>query len=245
MRRTTLIAALLALLGAGASTVAQGQSVRPALRAHLADCQTGPSPADRFAVFTGSMPTGPGVHAMAMRFDLFERQPGGGWTAVSLPRWGVWEKTAKAGVPGFIFAKRVEQLAAPAGFRATVSFRWLDAAGNVLRTARRTSRVCHQPDPRPDLHVKRVIFTASGAPKVVVVNRGLGDAGPFSISVTRQEFVATRTVDGLVSGAKRTLGFPVGRCTAGEPIQVVLDPSGQVDEAIESDDAITVDCPTR
>src|SRR4051812_38018933 len=98
MRRASLILLTVAALAGGAAALAQA----PPLAARLATCQAGPNAADRFAVFTGSMPRIAGTATMAMRFDLFERLPGGKFTAVSLPRWGVWEKTSKKGVPGFI-----------------------------------------------------------------------------------------------------------------------------------------------
>src|SRR3954454_11697542 len=174
MRRAALILLTAAALTGGAVALAQA----PPLAARLATCQTGPNATDRYAVFTGSMPRIGGAGTMAMRFDLFERQPQGRFLAVSLPHWGVWEKTSKKGVPGFIFTKRVEQLAAPASYRAVVSFRWYDAQGRVVRRATRTSSTCVQPDWRPDLHVRRVIFpTGSGPTRVVVRNRGRGDAG--------------------------------------------------------------------
>ncbi|MCW2966919.1 MAG: hypothetical protein JWM71_691 [Solirubrobacteraceae bacterium] len=246
MRRSALIVSLLALIGASAASVAHGQpGTRPPLRANLVACETGTNAADRYAVFTGSMPSATGVASMQMRFDLAERTPGSAWAGVSLPHWGVWEKTDKAGVPGFIFTKRVQQLAAPAAFRATIDYRWIDAKGKVLRTAHRLSPVCRQPDPRPDLHVKRVIFSGKGPTRVVVVNRGRGDATAFGVTVTRAAFSVSKAVDALPAGAQRTLGFPIGRCTAGEPIQVTLDPAGAVDEADEADDSVTVSCPER
>src|SRR5258707_1027002 len=135
MRRFALIGAVLALAGGGAAFAQDQQpGTRPPLKATLETCQTGIAPTDRYAVFTGSMPSAKGVAAMAMRFDLFERTPGAAFQHVTLPKWGVWEHTSKAGVPGFIFTKRVDQLAAPAAFRAAVSFRWYDKNGKLLRS---------------------------------------------------------------------------------------------------------------
>src|SRR6476620_260021 len=177
MRRSaTILGLVVALLG---GTAARAQA--PALAAKRAACETGPQSADRFAVFTGSMPR-QGAAAMGMRFVLEQRVPGGTFHRVSRAHWGVWERTARKGVPGFIFTKRVEQLSAPASYRAVVSFRWYDAKGRVVRRARRTSPTCVQPDWRPDLHVRRVIFpTGSGPTRVVVRNRGRGNAGAFGL----------------------------------------------------------------
>jgi hypothetical protein len=157
----------------------------------------------------------------------------------------VWEKTSKKGVSGFIFTKRVEQLAAPAWFRAVVSFRWYDAKGRLIEAKRRTSPTCRQPDQRPDLHVKRVVFPSgkNGPTKIVVRNRGRGDAGAFAVNASRGDLVKGATVAGLPAGEQVTVGIPLGRCTPGEPVTVVLDPAGQVDEAVEADGRTTVSCP--
>jgi CARDB len=247
MRRLAVTASLLALAGGGAAALAQTQpGQRPPLKVALETCQTGAAPADRYAVFTGSMPTQDKTASMAMRFDLFERTPQAqGFDHVALAKWGIWERTTKAGVPGFIFAKRVDQLAAPAAYRAVVSFRWYDSAGKVLRSERRVSPVCRQPDPRPDLHVKRVTFD-SGKAHVVVRNRGRSAAGAFDVSATVADGPGiSRTVNGLPQAAQTTLTFPAARCTAGASATITVDPSGAVDEADEADNTVIVPCPQR
>lgn len=245
MRRFAAICSLLALGGAGLGGVAHAQSAPPPLAAKLVTCQTGAAAADRFAVFSGSMPAIRGARTLEMRFELLERQPGGqGFARVVLPRWGTWEKTTRRGVPGFIFTKRVEQLAAPAAFRARLTFRWLDRRGATLRTARRTSPTCHQPDPRPDLHVAAVRLPSGGRPTVVVRNRGRSAAGPFAVRMSRAGAAATRQIVALAAGDRQTVSFNLGRCTPGEPVTVRLDPADRVDEADEADNVVTVACPS-
>lgn len=234
---------LLATTALWGGAVATAQT--PELAAKLAACESGEDAADRFAVFSGSMPRN-GAAAMAMRFDLFERLPGGSFQRVTLANWGVWERTAKKGVPGFIFTKRVEQLAAPAAFRAVVSFRWYDAKGKVVDSARRTSPVCRQPDWRPDLHVRRIEPSTDGGPtKVVVRNRGRSAAGAFGVNVMRSEFVKGASVAALPAGAQTTIAVSIGRCKPGQSITVTLDPAGAVDEADEADNTTSVPCPSR
>ena len=234
-------ASLLALAG---GTAAPAQD-RPPLKATLETCQTGAAPTDRYAVFTGSMPRQDKAASMAMRFDLFERAPGKAFQHVALAKWGIWERTTKAGVPGFIFTKRVDQLAAPAAYRAVVSFRWYDAKGRVVHQDQRTSAICHQPDPRPDLHVRRVSFD-NGRAHVTVRNRGRGAAGPFDVTAPLAGGQAIRrSSPGLPQSAQTTVTFPAGRCTAGESLTIALDPAGAVDEADETDNTVTVSCPGR
>src|SRR3954449_11619738 len=115
-----LFVATLALF-ALAPSIALGADAadRPPLRARLVTCATGPAAADRFAVFTGSMPAIPGAVRMEMRFDMLQSHSDGlGYARIPLPRWGQWEHTERRGIAGFIFTKRVEALAAPAAYRA-------------------------------------------------------------------------------------------------------------------------------
>lgn len=240
VRRAALILGLAtAAVGGGAVATAQA----PDLAAKVAACESGPTADDRFAVFTGAMPRN-GAAAMAMRFDLYEKLPGGAFERIKLENWGVWERTAKKRVPGFIFTKRLEQLVAPAAFRAAVSFRWFDAKGNVTASDRRVSPVCRQPDWRPDLHVRRVLPPDGDGPtKVLIRNTGRSAAGAFGVNVSRSDFVKGDTVAGLPAGTQATVGVSLGRCKPGESITVTLDPAGEVEEADEADNTTTVACP--
>jgi hypothetical protein len=240
-RAALLLSLAVAVLWGGAVASAQA----PELGAKLAACESGPDAADRFAVFSGAMPRNDAA-AMAMRFDLYEKQPGGKFERVVLDNWGEWERTAKKGVPGFIFTKRVEQLAAPATFRAAVSFRWYDAKGRVVDSTRRLSPVCRQADWRPDLHVKRIVLPPDdgGPVKVVIRNDGRSAASAFAVNVARADFVKGASVSALPAGGQATVGVSLGRCKPGTTITVTLDPAGAVDEADEADNTATVACPT-
>ena len=79
--------------------------------------------------------------------------------------------------------------------------------------------------------------------KIVVRNRGRGDAGAFAVNASRGDLVKGTTVAGLPAGEQVTVGIPLGRCTPGDPVTVTLDPAGQVAEAHEDDNKTTVSCP--
>jgi hypothetical protein len=213
---------------------------RPPLRARLVACEAGATPAERFAVFTGSMPALAGATRMEMRFDLLQRHIGAlGFARIPLPKWGQWEHTERRGIAGFIFTKRVEQLSAPASYRAAVRFRWLDAVGNVLRTARRVSASCHEQDPRPDLEVGRLSAAPDGRYLVEIVNDGLTDAAPFVMALE----TATTQVPGLPAGQRRIVAVAGERCAPGNAVHIALDTGDDVEEADELDDAVTRPCP--
>ena len=92
--RRALLALLVAVVPAAP---AFAQEEPPPLRATLAACEAGPNPAERFAVFTGSMPALPGTARMLMRFDLLQRPDGDRrWAPVRAKAFGRWERWGSA-----------------------------------------------------------------------------------------------------------------------------------------------------
>lgn len=239
MRRVAATAVFLAFLGASAPAHAQ----TPPLAAELTTCETGAEADERFAVFSGSMPR-EGAAVMAMRFQLQQRLPGGAWERLSVEGWGDWIRAAKRGVPGFIYTKRLERLTAPGRFRAVVTFRWSDRDGSVLRSAKRFTDDCRQPDWRADLRVRRVTLDEqAGTARVVVRNAGRGVAEAFAVHAARGDLIRGRTLAGLPAGERATLTLRVGRCAPGESVTVTLDPEDAVAEAAEDNNVLVVACP--
>lgn len=243
----TVVAALAFPAVAGAQLPAAPD--RPALAAALTSCTTGPAPADRTAVFTGSMPQIAKATSMSMRFELQSRpDPGTEYTRVKLSGFSAPVRS-EPGVSGFVYAKRVEQLAPGSAYRVVVQFRWRDARGAVVRKARRTSPVCREPDLRPDLQVTRVAVgpaAADGtAPYAVGLrNAGLSVAAPSTASLlVGGALLPPLPVAGLAPGATTTLTFRAARCVPGTAVVATADAGGAVDEADEADDVLRVTCP--
>jgi hypothetical protein len=97
--------------------------------------------------------------------------------------------SAASGTSKYVYTKRVEALLAPASYRVQVKFRWLDSDGDVLRSAKRTSPVCRQPDPRPNLLVRSIGVQPADRPArrqyvVYVRNAGGSAADASSLRVT-------------------------------------------------------------
>lgn len=163
-----LVAVAAALPGAPPAAARE----RPPLAATLEECQTGASPSERIAVFTGSMPAVAGTERMAMRFDLQRRtshRPR--WRRVRrAPGFGAWERSLPNRA-GFVFHKRVDGLRVPAAYRAVVRFRWYAADGAVQRRAQRRTRSCRQPD-----------STVTAAPDSEAIG---ADAGERRVTVSR------------------------------------------------------------
>jgi len=246
MRQAALTALVVAVVAAFPAT-AQPPVFNLPLKAKLTDCHAGAQTTDRFAVFVGQMPALQGTKRMWMRFDLYERNAGGAWRHLSVPKFGTWQKSLP-GKPGFIYEKRVDQLQAPADYRAQVRFRWYDRNGKLQRTARRTTRTCHEPDPRPDLAIGKVTATEAGQGRlrylIRVRNDGRGDVGPFDtvLSVDGNAQPAA-TVSGLPAGGVTKVPIVGQRCELGSQLQVAVDTAGLIDESRESNNAVSRPCP--
>jgi hypothetical protein len=246
MRRIALIAAALVALFTTTAVWAQ----HPQLYAKVTACKTGPELADRYAVFSGSMPAVKGSRRMWMRFDLYIKTADSkGWRHLTVPKFGVWQKS-RGGVSGFIFDKRVQGLAAPADYRAVVQFRWYGAKHNLVRHKRRTTRPCREPDPRPNLVVDHVVVgkaAADGSARytVVVRNEGLSAAAaPFSVGLTVDGAAQPeQTVSSLAAHGHAGLTFTAPRCAAGSPVQVTTDTGAAIAESNEADNVLVRPCP--
>jgi hypothetical protein len=197
---------------------------------------------NREAVFEGRVLALRKASKMQMRFTLQALTPENlRWRTIAAEGFGQWI-TAPAGLGKYTYDKTVQDLLAPASYRAVIDFRWRDRRGKTVRTERSTSPVCKQPDGRPDLLVRKVRFE-SGQFVAVIFNRGRDAAGPFSV-----DFLA----DGAPAGSVEVVGLDSqtavtvmvgGRtCAPGTPIEAVADPRSQVDEADEDNDALSAFC---
>jgi hypothetical protein len=249
MRHLLAIPVVVLAMAGGASAADTAQP--PPLAAKLTTCTTGPTPPDRAAVFTGSMPRLAGAAQMAMRFDLLERRPGSPFfRRVAAPKLGVWDRSRRdPTLPGYIVTKRVEGLAAPGVYRAIVRFRWYDAAGNVLRHVRRVTRACRQFDPRPDLTIGRVSVVGgaeAGQARYVVevVNLGRGDAAvPFAVDLTVDGAPQpTQMLAALGGHARATVSFVAPMCTDGSALRIGVDGGKAIDETNEANNVAVRPC---
>jgi CARDB len=248
MRRLTLIA-VLALLALGDGAV-QASADKVVLSAKTTTCTTGADDASRAAAFTGAMPAGAQTKRMQMRFVLIQRLgvgPKGTFKKLAVPGWGGWEKSDPRR-QAFVFTKRVEALTAPAGYRAVITFRWFDAMGHLQRTTTRTTPVCEQPDPRPDLVLDGVdgaaLTKSTAAYTVSIGNEGHSDAAPFAVTITVDGTVSDPiTLGPIAAGGRLTGTLTAPKCTPGSTILVTVDVANTVAESVEGDDAVQRPCP--
>jgi CARDB len=215
----------------------------------VVDCVPSLDPAARSATFEARVRASRGSERMQVRFTLQVRDNAlPGWRKVPASGFDTW-LTSMAGVRRYSYAKTVTNLAAPAAYRTTVRFRWLDEDGEVLRTARVTSARCRQPDLRPDLEPRQLEVLPGGEPDVrryavAVRNSGRTDALPFAATLAiGDDEPFPVAVLGLPSGSQRIVTFTAPPCRAGSQLTVTLDPGETVDERDEDDNVLVTPCP--
>ena len=243
MRRLALLSTVFGLAAAGAGPAVAAPTVDVAVD----DCRTSADPLQRYAIFRGEMAAVERTDRMAMRFDLQVREPGDEhYRAVDAPGLGTWIKSEPGVNRAFIWTKQVANLTAPADYRARVTFRWYDAGGRVIEQTWRRTKLCTQPDPRPDLELGTLTTSAGPQPgltrySVPVRNTGRGDAGSFDVAFG--DGASPLTVSGVLAGAAQTVGFVAPSCAPGEILRFEVDPDGLVAEADEDDNVLRVACP--
>jgi CARDB len=242
MLRRALLLAVFAALVAAAPAHASASA-----RVVVLHCAHGLEPTDRSVTFEGRIAAIPGAQKLQMRFTLQARTPDSAWAKVPADGFGTWI-TAPHGLGVFLYDKTVDELLAPASYRAVVDFRWRNAAGRVIRRSQATSRSCHQPDPRPDLTAAALAVDPAAEPgkrryTATLVNAGRGPAGPFEVDFTREgALLGSLRIGGLAAGHRRTVAVPAVACTPGEQIAVVVDATHEVDESDETDNVLSVVC---
>jgi hypothetical protein len=158
MAAASLALALLCLgsqaLAAGAGKRTAGASTgttpaKPPVSATLEGCVTAAEQAERSATFAGEMSMIPGSAKMEMRIDVLERTPSEPtFHVVAAPGLGVW-RWAAPGVKTYRYLKEVTNLAAPAYYRGSVRFRWVNAKGRLVKAYELRTPRCVQTLPQP------------------------------------------------------------------------------------------------
>jgi hypothetical protein len=111
----------------------------------IEQCVTSTVQAERSATFTAQMTATAVTQKMAMRIELQQRQQGEGeFHNLAAPGFGVW-RNSEPGVKIYKYVKQVTNLGAPAAYRVTVRFRWIDERGHVLKRDELHTLRCVQP----------------------------------------------------------------------------------------------------
>jgi len=253
-----LAAALLAVaLVAASERGASAASTAPA-GARLVACHRAPSIDQRLVAVGTWMRPLPGGTRLAVKLDLWERTPGQRWAVrTDVPGLGTWVTPSDAGVGSragdvFKYRQAVGRLEVPAAYRFHAAFRWLASDGTVVREAETTTRACRQPDLRPDLVPLdvRALPADGGLVRYVVRvgNEGKSTVARAAVAATFPGDAApglhVRTVRGLAAGAVVVVRFTGPGCAAGgQPAAFLADPANALEEADETNNALSAACP--
>jgi hypothetical protein len=139
----------LAAGGVGAGSSTGSTPSKPPVSATLEGCVNAAEQTERSATFGGEMSMIPGSAKMEMRIDVLERTPTEpAFHIVSAPGLGVW-RWAAPGVKTYRYLKEVTNLAAPAYYRGSVRFRWVNAKGKLVKAYELRTPRCIQTPPPP------------------------------------------------------------------------------------------------
>ena len=241
MRQLALTILILGMLAAPAHAASSG--------VRLTACQSALDPTERVASFEGRMKVKRHARRMQMRFTLQTRSADAPtWHRLPAAGFGKW-LTSDPGIGRYVYTKRLIELEAPASYRTLVKFRWLDADGHRVASAKATSAVCHQSDYRPNLRplgvqAKPGADSSHARYLVPVVNRGRTPAGAFDVVVSVDGTTLTPAQAPELEPGERALVEVQGPpCQTGQILTVDVDPTGAVDERNEGDNQLSVPCP--
>jgi hypothetical protein len=111
----------------------------------IEQCVTSTVQAERSATFTAQMTATATTQKMAMRIELQQRLHGESeFHTLAAPGFGVW-RTSEPGVEIYKYVKQVTNLEAPAAYRVTVRFRWMDERGHVFKRDELHTPRCVEP----------------------------------------------------------------------------------------------------
>jgi CARDB len=227
MKRIALLIPILATLVAAPAA----HAARP--RVAVTTCDR----THRAAVFEGRMNALPRSQRMQMRFRLQISTPDEpDWTRLNVPGFSSWV-TSETARTRYVYAKRVEALAAPAGYRVQVKFRWLDANGDTVRVARVTSRACRQPDPRADLRVVdlRLAPAARNRYDVTLRNSGHTDAPASTVDLALPDGTTlSGDVPPMAPGDREDVFLSGPACSPGDVLTATADATDVIDERDEA-----------
>jgi hypothetical protein len=200
----------------------------------------------RSVTYVARMDAVPDAQRMALRVRLLQKVRDGEFERVSAKGFGVWRKS-RAGASAFRWEHNIEGLSPGAVYKVVVRYRWYDAGGERILTARRRSPKCHQPAGLPNLRVA-AIDTQPGEAEgtavynVTIANRGAAAAQNIAVllRVDGEIVDEAEVIDILDPGQTRTVTFNGPVCR--QRMRAVVDPKDLIDESRERDNVRDPSC---
>jgi CARDB len=242
MRRLA-VTALIAIAAAGLAGAALGapELARSKAAVRVKSC----SLEDRSAVFYGRMRRVRGTKRMRMKFTLLERAAGlHRFVHVAAPGLKRWRKSAE-GVRAYGYSQEVRGLHGGSAYRMRVRYRWYGEDHKLLKSARRTSRVCRMYVPLSNLRPRIVDTSALGDGvwryRVRVTNLGQVSADDVAVQLSVDGGVVnTETISHLDPGESQRLALDGPACR--RKYAFLVDPHGTIAEINETDNKAAASC---
>lgn len=238
-RLITCFAAVAVLIPAAAA------QAMPSTVLKVRSCQVGDTARQRQATFYARMHAVPGTSRMIMRFTLLDRAAGG-TEQVPAPQLSQWRRS-RPGVRTFGYAQSVTGLQVGGSYAAAVEYRWLDAHGRTIKTARRTSAECRQDGKLPNLTVTRIAARPGDAAgtltySVDVMNRGAAEAQGVVVDLFVDDAGADGAqVDSVKPGETVTVHVSGPVCI--QHLKAVVDRANTIHETTDDDNVLRSRCP--
>lgn len=181
---------------------------------------------------------------MALRFRMFEKTGEGEFRRIGTKE--PW-RVSRPGVAAFVWEHRVHGLRHGAIYRAVVSYRWTNAQGEMIATARRRSAPCSQNGGLPNLRVAAIDVRPGDVDdtavyRATIVNRGETPARRVGVllRVDGEVVDQVEVIEALQPGESRVVTFNGPVCR--RRLRVVVDPKDLIAETREDDNTRAPSC---
>ena len=237
-RLLTLIVVALAALVSAAPAADAPATVR------VASCTPWQEGEGGSVTYAARMKAVPGTARMALRIGLLEKFEGDDeYRRIGRGKW----RTSKTGATVFNWEHHIAGLRQGATYRSVVAYRWYDAAGNRIRSARVRSGPCRQAGRLPNLRVASVEMRQGNVEgtavyRVTIVNRGGSAARRVGVllRVDGEVVDEVEPFDSLGPDESRTVTFNGPVCR--NQLRVVVDPKQLIPETREEDNVRAPTC---
>lgn len=193
--------------------------------------------------YAARMKAVPGTARMALRIGLLEKLGDDRFRRIGRGRW----RRSRARAEVFNWEHHIAGLRQGAVYRAVVQYRWYDAVGNRIRSARLRSGPCRQPGRLPNLRVASVAMRrgdveGTAVYRVRIVNHGGSAARRVGVllRVDGEVVDEVEAVEVLDPGESQTVVFNGPVCR--RQLRVVVDPKRLIAETRERDNVRAPTC---
>ena len=235
---------ILILIVAALAAVAPASSAAVSAEVRVLSCSAWQPGEGGSVTYEARMRAVPKTARMAVRFRMYEKAGEGEFQRIDTKQpWHV----SRPGVATFVWEHRVRGLRQGAIYRAVVSYRWVNAQGEVIETARRRSAACSQNGGLPNLRVAGIDVRPgevedTAVYRATIVNRGETAARRVGVllRVDGEVVDAVEVIEALQPGESRVVTFNGPVCR--DRLRVVVDPKDLIAETREEDNTRAPNC---